>query len=150
MHVEANGRFVRNQAKQKPDLLLPDAQRFLVAADIPFGQSVAQPTLSPAETPDVIRVQPQFFVQLAVHRRFRGFLLADPSLRELPCVLADAFCDQQAPLIICDDDPHVGTEAVCIDHGGLPLLFFFDCILTENAHGRQLGTFRSGQYPAAR
>ena len=60
--------------------------------------------------------QPDLLAEFAEQRLFRGFVAADAALRELPGILTDAARPQQAPILIAQDDTHIGTIAIGINH----------------------------------
>jgi hypothetical protein len=66
----------------------------------------------------VVRTEPDFLAQLAVHRRFRRLTGIDATLRELPRVLADPFAPENLVLAVDDDDGDVRAVAVTVEHRG--------------------------------
>src|SRR5690606_6540357 len=64
----------------------------------------------------VASFEPDFFVELAEHGLLGGFAVLDPALRKLPRVLIDPFAPEHLVALFEDDDSHVGTLTILVDH----------------------------------
>lgn len=113
--IEANGRLLRRQAQQKPDLFLPDATRRGSLALVTVRQAVAQPA---ARGPDQLHVadpEADLLMQLAIKRLFRGFAHIDTALRELPSAVPGTACPQHLAVVAGHYDAHIGPEPFGVD-----------------------------------
>src|SRR5258706_12081912 len=104
-------------AQQVPDLLLSLVGAAPVAPDPFFGNLVAQPVAGAAEDAHVRGLEADLLLELAVHRLFRRFARFDASLGELPRVLVDSLAPEQVVVGVQEQDAHVGTVAVSVEHG---------------------------------
>src|SRR5690606_39313062 len=100
-------------------LLLPDAQRHLLAAHVALRQAVTEPAAGLADELDVVRLEPDLLAQLPVHRGLRALLGPHAALRELPAAPAAPTGDQHAPVAVHQDDADVRAVALFVDevHG---------------------------------
>ena len=103
------------QAQQEPTLLLPDAHRMLIPANVAGGQTVPQPAGGAADKFDVIPRHPDFFVQLAVSSVVEPLTEADTALGKLPTPSAGAAPEKNVALAAHQNDANVRAKAVCID-----------------------------------
>ena len=62
-------------------------------------------------------LQPDLFLELAVHRLQRGFAVLDAALRELPGVLVDSLAPEHLVPRVGEDDADVRTVAFLVEHG---------------------------------
>src|SRR5690606_37081770 len=83
-HIEPEPLRGRDELQQEPALLLADAERPALPADIALRQPVPQPALRHADQLDVARLEPDLLAQLPKHRGLRALLGADAALRKLP------------------------------------------------------------------
>src|SRR5690606_28355834 len=120
--VKAYAAAVGQQAQQEPALLLPDAHGLGALPDQVGRQAVAQPLAGPGHNLDVARPQADFLAQLAEGGRLRRFVPLYATLGKLPGILTDAFRPQHLALIVEDDEPDVGPEAIRIYHTSQPYL----------------------------
>ena len=103
------------QAQQEPTLLLPDAHRMLIPANVAGGETVPQPAGGAADKFDVISRHSDFFVELAVGRVFEPLADAHTALRKLPTPAAGTASEKNIPLAAHQDDANVRAEAVCVN-----------------------------------
>src|SRR5690606_20501099 len=118
-HVEAQAVGLAVQMQQKPALLLPDAYRGLLAADVALRETIAEPAPRLADELDVAGPEADLLVQLPVHRGFRALVRPDPALRELPAAPPAPAGDQHAPVAVHQDDADVRAVTLFVDevHG---------------------------------
>jgi hypothetical protein len=64
----------------------------------------------------MFRHQADFFVQLAVHRLFRGFAMLYAALRKLPSMLPYPLAPEHLIPVIRDNDADIRAVAVSVDH----------------------------------
>ena len=76
-----------------------------------------QPFLSAANDLYVLRCKTHFFVEFAQQCLLRGFVLLDTALRELPAVLPAAPSPEYLIVPITENDAHVGSVALFVNHG---------------------------------
>lgn len=88
------------------------------------GHVIAQPVARAAQHLDVLDLQADFLVQLAIHRLFRGFARVDAALWELPSLLTDALSPEHLIVAIQQNDSDIGPVTVLVQHGGVALLAF--------------------------
>src|SRR6478672_2878131 len=102
------------EAQQEPALLLPGAQRLLVAPHVARRQAVAQPALG---LPDELHVRlrdADLLVQFAKQRLLERLPAAQPALRELPA-LAPGAPPEKDLRALHQDDADVGAETIRVD-----------------------------------
>src|SRR5690606_31890449 len=109
-----------DQSQQEPDLLLPAVVAAPLAPHPVFRHVVAQPVAGAADDADVLGTQPDFLVQLAVHRLLGRFAALDAALRKLPRMLANPLSPEDLVPRIDQDDADVGAIAVTVQHGPHP------------------------------
>src|SRR5690606_33178341 len=114
--------LISGETEQKPHLLLTDAGRPHMVADIAVGQPVTQPSGRGAQHFDMLGTKPGFLFELAVHRFDGGFVGAHAALRKLPAIPIDPACPENAAIVPDQDDAHVGSVAIWIDHTTLRVL----------------------------
>ena len=88
-------------------LIKADAERLLVVANIALRQAIAQPVPSRPQQCDLIRAEPDFFLQFPVHRLLRRLVSVDTTLRKLPRGHADPTTAKDLPPVIEQDDADV-------------------------------------------
>jgi hypothetical protein len=112
--IEAHPILVRDQPQQVPALLLADADRPVVLADIAARQPVSQPAARRAEHADILVRQPDLLLELAEHRFPGALALQNPALRKLPAGAAGPPGPEDAARVVREDDADVGPEAVLV------------------------------------
>ncbi len=65
----------------------------------------------------MLRLQPDFLLQLAVHRLLRRLAVLDAALGELPRVLVDALAPEHLVAAVGEDDADVRAVSVPVEHG---------------------------------
>jgi len=70
-------------------LLLADTDGAAVPPDVTLGETVTKPPAGAAEQLDLIRAQPDLFLELPEHGLLRRLVGVYPALRKLPGILAD-------------------------------------------------------------
>mgnify|MGYP003693813301 CR=1 FL=1 len=78
-----------DEPEQIPDLLLPAVASAPLALHPVMRHLVTQPVARASQDPDVLRLEPDFLVQLPVHCPFGRFTGVDAALRKLPRMFAD-------------------------------------------------------------
>ena len=63
--------------------------------------------------------QANLFGQFAISGLLCGLIRFDAALRKLPGVMLRPLRPQHLVIIITDDDPHVGSEAIFVYHVGI-------------------------------
>src|SRR2546425_3147701 len=106
-----------DHAQQEPDLLLAAVAALAVAAHPLLRYLVAQPFARAAEDAHMAALQPDLFLELAVHRLQRGFAMLDAALRELPGVLMDPLAPEHLVPRVGEDDADIRTVAFLVEHG---------------------------------
>lgn len=128
MGIERHRIIICQQPQQKPFLLLTNADRFFMAPDIARGQSIAMPTLGAGENTDVLRLEPNLFVKLAVHGLFGAFTRMYAALRKLPGIATiNTLAPEHAATPIAHNNPDIGPKAVGIDNS-----VFVVCAVQDN------------------
>ena len=64
----------------------------------------------------MLRTQPDFLEELAVHGFFRRFAALDAALRELPGMLTDALAPENLVLRVTKNDADVRAIAFTVEH----------------------------------
>src|SRR5215212_3343342 len=77
---------------------------------------VPQPVAGACDDAHVIGVEPDFLMQLTVHRLLRRFAVIDAPLRELPGVGPDSLAPEHLVSVVEQDDADVGSEPVTVEH----------------------------------
>ena len=129
--AQADITITTRQAQQKPYLFLPaiSAARF---TPVPALRNlVSHPVTGAPEYFYMFRHQADFFVQLAVHRLFRGFAWLDAALRELPRMLPLPLAPEYLILVVRDNDADIRTVAVSVYHWSLYSVNFNGRILSH-------------------
>jgi hypothetical protein len=65
-----------------------------------------------------VTLQPDLFLQLAIQRCFRRFVLSNAALGKLPPSPAGTPAEKYLAIIANQDDPDIRAKAVCIDRIG--------------------------------
>src|SRR5581483_10658131 len=103
------------QAQQEPTLLLSDAHRVLIPANVAGGKTVPQPSGGAANKFDVNPRHSDLFVQLAVGSVFEWLSDTNAALRKLPTPTASAASQKNFALAAHQNDADVRAKAVCVD-----------------------------------
>ena len=64
----------------------------------------------------MVGFQPNFFIQLSIHRLFGSLVRIDAPLGKLPRILSDAFRPEQLALLIAQNNTDIWPETVRIYH----------------------------------
>src|SRR5690554_4935198 len=83
-------------------------------------QTVAQPFLRMRDNFYILRVQTNFFMQLAIHCLLRRFTKTHPALRKLPSILRKTTRPQYLPCAISQNNTYICTKALLINHDNDP------------------------------
>jgi hypothetical protein len=78
-------------------------------------QPVAQPVLGDRQHVDIPRLQPDFFVQLAVERIFGRFAATHAALGKLPPTAVAATAEQYVAAVPHQHDADVGAKPLTVD-----------------------------------
>lgn len=108
--------------QQKPFLLLTDAKWLAAISQKLFGQPVFEPAMRAGNDIDILLGETDLFPQFAIQGFFWAFIVADATLRKLPCILTDTTRPQHLPHRIGQDDAYIGAKTFFVDHG-TPLVF---------------------------
>src|SRR3989338_3522498 len=143
--TQADITITSDQAQQKPDLLLSaiSTARFTFAPAL--RNLIAHPVPGASEYSYMFRHQADFFVQLAVHRLFRGFAMLNAALRKLPRMLPHPLSPEHLIFVIRDNDADIRAIAVSVDHLPLYSLNFNAPILSHFTFvGKQISRPHTG------
>jgi len=111
VRAEIESRFCALQPQQEPALLLADAHRMLVAADVARRQAVAQPTARMADELDLRLPEADLLIELAVQGLLGRLSGAHPALGKLPAAPAGAAAEEYL-LAVHQDDADVAAKTV--------------------------------------
>ena len=87
-----------------------------IPSDVAVWHLIAQPVTGAGHNAHMLRLEPHFFVQFAVHRLLRAFAPVDAALRKLPAVGSDALAPEHLVPLVEQDDADVGPKAVPVKH----------------------------------
>src|ERR1039458_7588888 len=79
----------------------------------------------------MFRHQANFFVQLAIHRLFRGLTMLNAALRKLPCMLPHPLAPKHQIPVIRDNNADIRAVAVSVYHLSLYSVNFNSRILSH-------------------
>src|SRR5690625_4765429 len=119
VNAPVNGSVIAQKLQQKPDLLLPDANRPLVAPLKTPGKAIAQPAGCLAKNLDMPGRQAGFFGQLAIHGLNRRFVGVHAALGKLPAAAPGPTRPEHAAIATGQHYPDVGPASIRINHDAL-------------------------------
>src|SRR5450759_4622163 len=129
--TQADITITTNQAQQEPDLLLSaiTTARFTLAPAL--RNLITHPVPGASEYFYMFRHQANFFVQLAIHRLFRGLAMLNAALRKLPCMLPHPLAPKHQIPVIRDNNADIRAVAVSVYHLSLYSVNFNSRILSH-------------------
>src|SRR5690606_11981287 len=115
-HAQVDVAITSNHAEQKPDLFLATIMPADFTLDEMVWNFVAQPVACATDDFDVLCLEADFLLELAVHGLFRRFAELDAALWKLPRVLAHTLAPPHLILCIEQNDADVRAKAFTIQH----------------------------------
>ncbi len=106
--------------EQEPDLLLAFVMAARITADIALRHLVAQPVTGTGHNCNMLRLEPHFLMQFAVHGLLWGFAPVNAALRKLPRMGAYAFAPKNLIFLVEQDDADVGPKPIPVKHNQTP------------------------------
>lgn len=110
--VETEIVFVAKQAQEIPALFLADAEWLAIAANISFGETIAEPSLGTTQDLNLMRPQSHLLLQLAEQRILRGLVIVYAALGKLPGILTYTTPPKEFALTIAEDYADIEPETV--------------------------------------